>query len=164
AKRRKTERRDQIDKLKQEAVGFGDRVNPDRARAPKVAGCEDAVLSLLLLYPEHRQLMSDPDVLLTEQDFFTEFSKKVYRYLAECCSGPTLDVPEMNLRFTEEEIGRITELKVMRLDLTENGRGAFLESVTALREAMRMHRNMTEGGTSLSDLDSLIRSLRKEDA
>jgi hypothetical protein len=39
----------------------------------------------------------------------------------------------------------------------------LLESVTALREAMRKHRGMTEGGTSLSDLASLIKSLRKED-
>ena len=100
---------------------------------------------------------------LTEEDFFTEFSKKVYRYISECGSGPQLDVAEMDVRFSEEEVGRITELKVMRYDLTENGREAFLESVTALREAMRKHRNMTEGGTSLSDLASLIRSLRKED-
>lgn len=163
AKRRKNERREEIDRLKQEAVGFGDRINPDRARAPRVAGREDAVLSLLLLYPEHRKAIADPDVLLTDEDFFTEFSRRVFRYLVECCDGPALDIPEMNLRFTEEEIGRITELKVMRFDLTENGREAFLESVAALREAMRMHRNMTEGGTSLSDLDSLIRSLRKDE-
>lgn len=163
ARRKKTERREQIEKLKGDAVGYGDRINPDRAKAPAVANCEDAVLSLLLLYPEHRALVHDPTVLLTEEDFFTAFSKRVFAYIAECCDGPVLDIPEMNLRFNEEEIGRITELKVMRFDLTDNGKEAFLEAVSALRDAMRRHRGMTEGGTSLSDLASLIHSLRKDD-
>lgn len=161
ARRSKQERRDQIDKLKQEALGFGDRINPDRARAPQVAACEDAVLSLLLLYPEHRAAAKEGAVALSEEDFFTALSKKIFRYINECGDGPTLDPVEMNSRFTVEEVGRITEIKVLRLDLTDNGKDVFLKSVSALREAVTRHKGMSGAATSLSDLDSLIRSLRK---
>ena len=163
SRKKKIERRTEIEHLKQDAVGYGDRVNPDRAKAPAVARCEDAVLSFLLLYPEHRAAAKSPEVALGEEDFFTDLSRRIFLYVSECSDGPHLDATEMNLRFTEEEIGHITELKVKRLDLTDNGRGAFLESVEALRDALRRHRSMTAEGTSLSDLDNLIRSLRKED-
>ncbi len=163
SRKKKAERRAEIEKLKQDAVGYGDRVNPDRAKAPAVSGREDAVLSLLLLYPEHRAAAKSAEIALTEEDFFTDLSRRIFNYITECCDGPQLDATELNLRFTEEEIGRITELKVMRLELTDNGREAFRESVSALREALQRHRSMTSAATSLSDLDSLIRSLRKED-
>lgn len=161
ARKKKVERRETIDNLKKEAVGYGDRINPDRAKDPRLANCEDAVLSLMLLYPEHRAAAKSPDIALETSDFMTAFSQRVFSYLMECCDGPNLDVVEMNLRFNEEEIGRITGLKVGRLDLSENGSEAFSESVSSLRKAMRHYRGMQEGGASLAALASLIEEKRK---
>ncbi|MBO7761320.1 MAG: DNA primase [Clostridia bacterium] len=161
ARKKKVERHENIDKLKKEAVGYGDKVNPDRAKDPMLANCEDAVLSLLLLYPEHRTAARRADVALREEDFMTAFGQRVFSYLMDCCDGPTLDVVEMNNRFSEEEIGRITGLKVSRMDLTENGTEAFSEAVDSLRRAMRRYRGMQEGGSSLAALASLIEERRK---
>lgn len=162
-RRRKEEKREQIDNLKKTAVGYGDRINPDRAKAPGVANCEDTVLSLLLLYPNHRALAAREDVHLTEEDFFTAFAKRVYSYVADNGSAQVLDSAMMNERFTPEEIGRITELRVKRMDLTENGDRALLESIAALRSAVRRQNGISAGVTTLSDLDSLIRARREGD-
>ena len=163
ARRKKEEKREQIDTLKKAAVGYGDRINPDRARAPMAANCEDAVLSLLLLYPNHRALAARDDVRLTEDDFFTAFGKRVFAFVAENIGSPTLDSTLMNERFTPEEIGRITELKIKRMDLTDNGDTALLESVAALRAAVRRQQELSADVTTLSDLETLIRSKRAND-
>ena len=163
ARRKKEEKREQIDTLKKAAVGYGDRINPDRARAPMAANCEDAVLSLLLLYPNHRVLAMRDDVHLTEDDFFTAFGKRVFAFVAENGGAPTLDSTLMNERFSPEEIGRITELKIKRMDLTENGDTALLESVAALRAAVRRQQELSTGVTTLSDLETLIRAKREND-
>lgn len=163
ARRKKTEKKEQIDSLRKAAVGYGDRVNPDRAKAPGVANCEDAVLALLLLYPNHRALAAREDVHLSEDDFFTAFGKRVFAYVAENANSQVLDSAGMNERFTPEEIGRITELKIKRMDLTENGDSALLESIAALRAAVHRQQGMTAGVTTLSDLDTLIRTRREND-
>ncbi|MBQ2719258.1 MAG: DNA primase, partial [Clostridia bacterium] len=161
ARRRKAEKRDRMEGIRQAAAGYGDRVNPDRVKSPQLSNCENAVLSLMMLHPEHRVAARDKHAL-TEEDFFTALGKRVFTYLLECCDGLALDSSELNTRFTEEEIGRITEIRISRMGLTDNGEEAFRESVEALRTAMKQ-RSLREATTSLSDLDSLIRAMRKED-
>ena len=103
------------------------------------------------------------DVHLTEDDFFTAFGKRVFAFVAENGGAPTLDSTLMNERFSPEEIGRITELKIKRMDLTENGDTALLESVAALRAAVRRQQELSTGVTTLSDLETLIRAKREND-
>ncbi len=161
-RRGRAEKRERMEGIRQAAAGYGDRVNPDRVRSPRLSNCENAVLSLMLLYPDHRAAARTQEIALTEEDFFTSLGKRIFRYLAECCDGPTLDAAEMNQRFTEEEIGRITEIKISRMGLTDNGDAAFRESVEALRAAMKQH-TLSAGTTSLDDLDTLIRSMRNDE-
>ena len=161
ARRRKNEKRERSEEIRQSAAGYGDRVNPDRVKDPQLSNCENSVLSLLMLYPEHRVAAKDK-YGLTEEDFFTALGKRIFTYVSECCDGNAMDSSEMNTRFTEEEIGRITEIKISRMGLTDNGEQTFRDSVEALRSAMRK-RTLAESTTSLSDLESLIQSMRKED-
>lgn len=162
ARRNRAGKQERMEGIRRAAVGYGDRINPDRAKSPQISNCENAVLALMLLYPSHRKAAVSPDIALTEEDFFTALGKKIFRYLVECCDGQALDGVELNQRFTEEEIGRITELKVMRMHLTDNGDAIFQESVAALRAAMK-RREMSEGTTSLNDLESMIRAMRSKE-
>ncbi len=157
----KSEHKARLDKLKQGGIGLGDRINPDRIKAPQIAAHEEIVLSLLLLYPEHR-VAAREELALTEDDFFTAFGKRVFSYAMQCGDSANADALEMEQLFSEDEIGRIVELKVLRMDLTDNGPQVFCDSVESLRTVMKQHLSVTESGTSLTDLDSLIRNLRKE--
>ena len=162
ARKKKEEKRDRFEEVAKGAYGYGDRINPDRARAPAVAGCEDAVLGLLLLFPEHRKAARGEAIALTEDDFFTAFSKRVAAFLLEPYNDMTVDYAEMNERFTPDEIGRITALKVKRMDLSDNGEGAFRESVEALRAILAKQKVIGSEISSLTDLEALIRARREE--
>ena len=54
-------------KARQSALGYQDKVNPDFAKAPAVAKHEEAILALLLIYPEHRKTVFG-ESLLSESD------------------------------------------------------------------------------------------------
>ena len=100
ARKKKAEKRDRFEEVAKGAYGYGDRINPDRARAPAVAGCEDAVLGLMLLFPEHRKAAKSEAMALTEEDFFTSFSKRVAAFLLEPYNEMTVDSAEMYERFS----------------------------------------------------------------
>lgn len=161
ARNNREKSRAQTDTLRQAAAGYGDRINPDRIKNPHIANCENSVLSLMLSYPDHRKAAFLPPLSLTEDDFFTAFGKRVFVYLRDFCQGPTLDNAAMNERFSDDEVGRITEIRISRMELTDNGDSVFRESIEALRRALSEHR-FTKESTSLSDLDSMIRAMREK--
>ena len=61
-------KRNERTKIKQDAIGYSDRVNSDFIKAPIVARNEENLLGLLLLFGEHRQYVFE-NKLLTEDDF-----------------------------------------------------------------------------------------------
>ncbi len=152
--------REQFEAVKQQTAGYGDRINPDRIKSPLLSNCENAVLSLMLLYPPQCLLAFSPAVRLTEEDFFTGLGKRIFAYLRDCSTDGVADVAALYERFTDEEISRITEIKVSRMDLSNNSDSVFIESVEALRRAMKA-KQLEEGTTTLSDLESLVRGMRE---
>ena len=123
AKNIRAQRQGESEKAHRTAMGYMDKVNPDFARAPAVAKHEEAVLGLLLIYPEHRKNVFD-NGLLSQDDFFTELNKGIFNYvesayrsgdvftdlnevfspegnLVECLYGPPLD--RENILKKEEE-------------------------------------------------------------
>ena len=55
SKAEKKWRKEESSRVRQDAIGYTDRVNPDFAKAPAVARNEENLLGLLLMYPEHRK-------------------------------------------------------------------------------------------------------------
>ena len=64
SKAEKAWRKDESNKIKQDAVGYSDRVNPDFIKAPAAAKCEENLLGLLLMYPEHRKAVFEGNLLM----------------------------------------------------------------------------------------------------
>jgi len=150
-------KKEESEKIRNSTIGYSDRVNPDYAKAPEVAGNEENVLGLLLLYSEHRKKVVDNSVI-AEDDFFTEFGKRVFRYAMSLENeGQGEDI---NLLFTPEEVGRITKMKLSRMKLTENGDGAFCESVEMLKKSIT--KKQVGNINSISDLDSFLKSIRNK--
>ena len=162
SKKRYEEKREESKAVMQRLTGFGDRINPDYAKAPAAAKAEETVLGMLLLYPEHRaRVFRQAD--LSEDDFYTDFGKRVFKYIldAEASGGP--DTLQANQFFTPEEIGRMTRMKRQRLELSENGDAVFSEAVGSLKREVS-GKKLSEKEMSLEDLDEFLAARRLETA
>ena len=149
-------RKEESQKIKQDAIGYSDRVNPDFIKAPAVAKNEEALLGLLLIYPEHRKRVFE-EGLLSEDDFITELNRRIFVYLKNaylCGDDSHFDIDAC---FTPDECGRITRMKISRMELTENGNEVLMDSIDKLRRSVSKKNNEKN-----SSLDSLTRLLEEK--
>ena len=153
------QRKSENDKLKQQAAGFGDRVNPDYAKAPAVAGHEENVLGLLLLYPEHRKKVF-AEKLLTVDDFFTDLNRRVFEYTRLLYESPDNENLDVNFHFSPDEVGRIAKMKISRMNLTNNGEDVLLDCIALLKDSMKK-KNVTTA-TTFDALNDLINSMKNK--
>jgi ethanolamine utilization protein EutP (predicted NTPase) len=120
------------------------------------------VIGLLLLYPEyHKKVFSE--ISLSEEDFYTEFNKRVLAFIKSSYESENL-TPDFNEVFTPEEVGRITKMKLARMNLAENKQSdmlesVILESISSLRESIK--RMSSENISSMDDLVNMLASMRK---
>ena len=159
AKANKVKRKEESNKIKQDAIGYSDRVNPDFIKAPAAAKCEENLLALLLMYPEHRKSVFDKE-LISENDFFTELNQRIFSYLknAYYSGGDShLDIDE---HFTVDEMGRMTRMKLSRMELSDNGSTVLLDSIEKLRRAVQKKKN--EKNSSLESLNKILEQKRNK--
>jgi DNA primase len=157
AKKRKEYKTQEKQKIYQTTAGYADKVNPDFVKNPAAARAEEAVLGLMLLHEDLRAYALRMENPLTEADFYTEFGKKIFRYLGE----ERENEQDINEIFTSDEVGRITRMKVQRMQLTDNGEAVFRESVDNLRDAVKGQREK-ENGLTIESLSDLINRRKTE--
>ena len=140
-------------KMQQDSIGYSDKINTDFIKAPAVAKNEEAVLGLLLVYPEHRKSVFE-NQRLTVDDFFTEFNKKVFSYISSCY-GTDDNMTDINDAFTSDEVGRITKMKINRMQLSENGEQVLDDCIKNLKNSVEKKKtaktNTYEGLMALLD-------------
>ncbi len=160
ARRERERKRKNSQELVQSLSGFGDRVNPDYAKAPAAAKSEEVVLGLLLLFPEHRKTALGG--LLNVEDFYTSLGQRIFSYIrdAELEGGVESILPDT--RFSPEEIGRMVRMKQARLGLSDNGDAVFREAVDNLKREVADKR-FGENGASVEDLLAYL-SRRRADS
>ena len=152
-------KKEESNKIKQDAVGYSDRVNPDFIKAPAAAKNEEALLGLLLIYPEHRKRVFDSS-LLTEEDFITELNRRIFEYLRRAYVEGDESYIDMDACFTPDERGRITKMKLARMELSENGENVLLDSIDKLKRSVSKKNN--EKNSSLDSLTRLLEEKRKK--
>ena len=150
-------RKEESQKVKQDAIGYSDRVNPDFIKAPAAAKNEEAVLGLLLMYPEHRKKAFDEE-LVSEDDFITELNRRVFSYIKQAYTDGEDSHHDIDAHFTPDECGRITKMKISRMELTDNGTEVLLDSINKLRRSVSKKNN--EKNSSLDALAKLIEQKR----
>ena len=156
-KNRKAFMQNESQRARQTALGYGDKVNPDFAKAPALAKHEETILALLLLYPEHRSRVFRSSLLCAD-DFFTEFNRKIFEYVKSSYDNNDT-FADLNEVFSPAEVGRITKMKLDRMGLNDNGDAVFDESLNALKSSMQ---KKTAQQTSTPDqLAELISKLRQ---
>ena len=159
AKATTAKRKEESNKIKQDAIGYSDKVNPDFIKAPAAAKNEETLLGLLLLYPEHRKKVFD-EGLVDESDFFTDLNKRIFCYLRDAYHRGDESHLDMDACFTPDERGRITKMKLNRMELTENGIDVLLEIIDRLRRSVSKKNN--EKNSSLDSLARLLEEKKKD--
>ena len=154
-------KKQESEKLKMQAAGFSDRVNVDYAKAPAVANNEENVLGMLQQYKEYQKKAFE-EFVLSEDDFFTEFNKRVFRFLKEQYHAELQnEAVEINAYFEPEEISRVTKMKISRLEL-DNSEAVFFECIAMLRDSIEKKKAANTG--TINELDNLINSIRNKNA
>ena len=98
---------------------------------------------------------------LTESDFYTEFGRRVFTYIRDALGEVESESSLLNERFTPDEIGRITKMRLSRMQLTDNGDGVFRSAVEGLRSEVSAKR-MADEGNSLALLDGILKRKRND--
>ena len=139
-------------KMQQDSIGYSDKVNTDFIKAPAVAKNEEAVLGLLLVYPEHRKSVFE-NQRLTADDFFTEFNKRVFTYVSESYRNDD-SMTDINDVFTSDEVGRITKMKISRMQLSDNGESVLDDCIRNLKSSVE--KKKTEKTNTYEGLKALL--------
>lgn len=83
-----------------------DPINPDSAAYPREEKAERGIIAYMFHSPD---LLPRVERKLKEEDFPTEFNRKVYSFIASRIKkGETIDISSIGSEFTAEEVGRIT--------------------------------------------------------
>jgi DNA primase len=130
--------KEESQKAIRQAQGFSDKVNPDFARAPSVAKNEESVIGLLILFENHRKRAFEGK-LLSADDFYTDLNRRLFSYLKDCYENSI--EPNLDENFSPEEVGRVTKMKLARMELSENGEQVLNDSIDKLKKSVSKKNN-----------------------
>ncbi len=152
-------KKNESQKIKQESTGYSDRINPDFIKAPIIARNEETLLGLLLLYPEHRKKVFD-EKLLIEEDFVTSLNKRIFVYLKDAYTSGDEHLITINEHFNADEMGRISRMKVNRMQLSSNDPIVLKECIDNLKKSV--NKKTAESNTTLDGLDAILAKKRQD--
>ncbi len=138
-------------KIRTQALGIGDRVNPEYSSNPAAGAAEEAIIGIMLLYPERIAQVCSEAPPITENDFVTAFNRRVFAAIKKLYTSGSRDESALGEEFSTEEMGRIFRMKIKREGLDSASDEVFADNITALKAS---HAN------GESDLDKMIAAKR----
>ena len=156
-KKRRQQKKTEAADVAQKTSGVGDRVNRDKLTKLRAASCEEAVIGMLVAYPEYiKDAAGDGKLALGAEDFMTEFGRRVFVAISEVYrESGGFDIGALAGDFTQDEMSRIVKLGVGR-DRLDNSREVFAENIRALREERERQESKKE------DAFDAIRRIREK--
>ena len=142
---------------RQESVGYSDRVNPDFLKSPAVARNEETVLGLMLLFPNHRKKVFC-EKLLAVDDFITDLNKRIFTYMAQAFQEGDEHLISINDSFTQDEIGRISRMKIRRMELSANDDTVLIECIDNLKKSV--DKKVSEKTDTIDKLNAILSKKR----
>ena len=142
-------------KIVSDALGYGDRVNRDFVKNARAARAEEAILGILLLRPEFMTDVKRGRIELREEDFLTEFGKRVFA--AFMSFDGHFDIGLLSETFSQDEISRIVKMQVDRNKLTKNDLAVLQDHIRTLKSESVG----TPSDDALDDIKNLINKKKK---
>ena len=155
-KKKKEHKKQESQNIIRSSAGFGDRVNPDYAKNVAAAKAEETVLGLLALYPEYRKMILEGKYTLSENDFFTDFGKRVFNSIFEIEKSGNFDIGMLGEHFSPDEQGRIMRMQLARSQLSDNSEAVFVESLESLKREV----SLTAVDDSVDNIINIIKNKR----
>ena len=117
------------------AMNIGDRVNPDAAKDVQAASAEEAILGMMLIYPEYRKNVLNKAIKLDAENFVTEFGRRVFEAIMKLeATENGFSLSLLGESFNPDEMGRITSMECKRRDMTRNDSEVFNSTVDSLKK------------------------------
>lgn len=152
-KRRREEKKNQINEIYRATSGIGDRINPESASNIRASKVEEAILGMMQLHDEH---FNKCVTTLTADDFVTSFGKRVFEKMRELHnSGTKFDTAYFLEDFSQDEVSRITKMLADRQMLDSNGADVLKGCIDSLLKEKAKK-------SSEDTLDSLQQLLNKK--
>ena len=111
--------------------GFGDKINPERLKFGDIATIEERILGILLI---HSELGNKFLHILSEDDFITDFSKRIFLFIKPFLEEGKEIILSANGEFTPDELGAITSMMAARQVLTKNDTEVLNIDINLLKE------------------------------
>ncbi|MBQ0010533.1 MAG: hypothetical protein KBS76_05490, partial [Ruminococcus sp.] len=96
------------------------------------AKAEETILGILLLYPELINEIKSGKIQLAEEDFLTEFNRRVFHELVCEDEIPTLGT--LGASFSTDEMARIVKMQIARSELSQNDATVLKDNIQSLRK------------------------------
>ena len=147
------EKKRQTEELIRITSGISDRVNPDYAKAPKVARLEEEIIGILMLHPEYVTL-DVGDTAVSEDDFFTDLGKRLFAFIKKKTELDGFSVGTLSEEFSHDEVSRAVSMQTARRDLSNDSE--------AYKNYVRSLKSETSKKTSMSLEDLILQKRRSK--
>ena len=161
AKKIRTAKQKQSQEASLAARGYGDRVNPDTAKNVQAVAAEEAILGLLMMYPEHRRQITQGNIALSEEDFFSELGKRVFARMMQMEAEGGFDYALLGQDFSPDEMGRMQSMIQRRRALAENGKDVLRASVETLKQ-QKQQSDAKASGDAVQSIMQLLDAKKKK--
>ena len=141
---------------------YSNKVNPDAAKNLRAAYAEEALLGLMMLYPEYREDVERGRVELSESDFFTAFGKRAFTAIMDLHTSGGFVYALLGEIFNPDEMSSLQDMQVRRRSLTENGPEIFRSTADILKSETQKQNAEESGGLSLEEKLALKRKKLEE--
>ncbi len=156
----RTRKKEDTAKMIRSAERIGDRVNPDALKNVKAAYAEEAIIGILLLFPEYIDMVIQGKIILSSDMFVTDFNKRVFETVIKCAqdaseSDGNFDIGMLGSEFSTDEMGRIVKMQLSRKSLAKNDEKVLLECIKTLSRAGEKELD------GISGISSMLEAKRK---
>ncbi len=120
-------------RIQDQALGKGDKVNPEYISNPAAGAAEEAIIGILLLYPERVAQICSDDSPIKEDDFVTAFNRRVFTAIKRLYMNGIHDESALGGEFSADEMGRIFRMRIKREGLDSSSDEVFADNIAALK-------------------------------
>ena len=99
--------------------------------------------------------------VLSENDFLTEFSRRVFCAIRDRIGDGEWEISALNEDFTPEEVGRIYGMRNRRMQLSDNGDKVFSDCVAALKDAVGKEK-IAQTDDPMAALQEILKNKRND--
>ncbi len=142
------------------AMSIGDKVNPDAAKNIRANAAEEAVMGLLLMFPEYRANVISGKIELSPDDFVSEFNRRAFEKIMELEREDGYAFSVLGEFFNTNEISRLGQMEMKRRSLTENGIEVLRQSIEALKKEKALKSDA--GDDSVDAIQKILQAKREK--